>query len=242
MHSEFTALDVLAVHSAQSDELPTTVIAEGFESPAFRSGVGCPAPLELRSEDWAFESLAPQASAPPQEHRSSRLAKKAESARYSRLRHKSHVTDLQATLRSLRWQIAELQSEQRDRETAALNQLTAEIAEALPPARREAFAAWFASAPARGGQARLKESAWEPELALCALSSSDDMKPVGASPQSVIDDVASTGLSPLIRGIGLASAVAPMPRRAAGAEEMECALGIIGLAERAAHARRQQTR
>jgi hypothetical protein len=36
------------------------VSPEGFEPPAFRSGVRCPSPLELRSEGWAFESLAPQ--------------------------------------------------------------------------------------------------------------------------------------------------------------------------------------
>ena len=34
--------------------------AAGFERPAFRSGVRCPAPLELRSEGLAFESFAPQ--------------------------------------------------------------------------------------------------------------------------------------------------------------------------------------
>ena len=36
------------------------VITARFEAPAFRPGVGCPAPLEPSSEGWALASLAPQ--------------------------------------------------------------------------------------------------------------------------------------------------------------------------------------
>ena len=187
--------------------------------------------------------------------RSSRLAKKAESARHARQRHKSHVTDLQTTLHSLRWQVAELQGAQRDREAAWFAQLTSEIEQALPQERRDAFVGWLAAA---APQAAATSPSWEQaEVALFDLAGSSASTesdgssasapllaahsllkpPAGASPQSVLDDVASaasTGLSPAMRGIGLAPDRAKMPRReVAAAEDMECALGIIGLAERA---------
>ena len=42
------------------DRVDVSVVAKGFDPPDFRSGVRCPAPLELRSEGCALESFAPQ--------------------------------------------------------------------------------------------------------------------------------------------------------------------------------------
>mmetsp|Transcript_56921 Transcript_56921/g.127112 ORF Transcript_56921/g.127112 Transcript_56921/m.127112 type:complete len:373 (-) Transcript_56921:84-1202(-) len=104
-----------------------------------------------------------------------RLAKKAESARQARLRHKGKLTELQSTLRKLRVRSLELQS------TCHHHSLLDDISAALPAERREIFASWVKahalreSAPAPPRSADTSELLWEPELALCALATSPIM-------------------------------------------------------------------
>ena len=51
---------LVVTDTATATELHDKVRHERFEPPAFRSGMRCPAPLELISEDWAFAPLVLQ--------------------------------------------------------------------------------------------------------------------------------------------------------------------------------------
>ena len=103
--------------------------------------------------------------------RMARLAKKADSARKARLRHKGDVHELQTTLRRLMLQAFELQSQRQNEESAYFQALLDQVATALPIEERNVFTGWLdaqrirdrvPSAPATA------DEMWEPELVCSA--------------------------------------------------------------------------